>query len=180
MKEKSINKIIHEEYTKKLKNISIPHKKLMICFSGFSDSGKTHIAKILEQRYKGIRIRSDNIRTIISNLNPKISDTDKDRIVYAYLEKLFENWKFKNKLLILDRGIDRKYQETFSIFKKQDYKIFIIRLKVSKKVAYKRASERSKGIDQHFINEINRWIREWKDFGKKVKADIIIKNENKK
>lgn len=117
MKEQNINRIIHEKYTKKLKNLSVPHKKLMICFSGFSGSGKTHIAKILEQRYKGIRIRSDNIRTIISNLNPNITDTDKDKIVYEYLERLFENREFKNKLLILDRGIDRKYKRTFSIFK---------------------------------------------------------------
>jgi dephospho-CoA kinase len=179
MKEELLIKTIHEKYTKKLKNLLVPHKKLMICFSGFSGSGKTYIAKILEERYNCVRIRTDDLREIIIKLSPKISATDKDRIIYKYLEELFENWKFKNKLLILDRGIDRKHKKTFSIFKKQGYKIFIIRLNVSKKTAFKRAFERNKGPDQHFINEINRWIKEWKDFGKNVKSDIIIKNEGK-
>jgi len=90
---------------------------------------------------------------------------------------LYKNWNFKNKLLILDKGIDRKYKKTFSIFKKNKYKVVIIRLNISKKTAHKRVFERNKGKDEHFNNEINRWIKEWREFGKKIKSDIIINNE---
>lgn len=173
MQKQLISKI-HKKYIKKLKHLNISHKKLMICFSGFAGSGKTYIAKILEKRYKAVRIRSDDIRRII--IDTKLKEIDK--LTYSYLEWLSKTWKFKNKLIILDMGIDRRYKEMFSIFKKKGYKIFIIRLKVSKKTAYRRAAERNKGIvDEHFRNEIARWIREWREFGKKVKSDIIITNE---
>jgi len=62
---------IHKKYIKKLKHLNIPHKKLMICFSGFAGSGKTYIAKIVEKKYKGVRIRSDDIRKIIIDMKIK-------------------------------------------------------------------------------------------------------------
>lgn len=165
--------IINKEYFKKLKNLSINHKKLVVCFSGFSGSGKTHIAKILEKKYKGVRIRNDDIRKII--IKKKIREIDK--ITYSYLEWLLKNWKFKNKLIILDSGIDRRYLKILALLKKKKYPVFIIRINTSKRIACQRAFERANGEDKHFKNNIDRWIKEWEDFGKEVKADIILSNK---
>lgn len=166
---------INEEYLKKLKNRSVAHKKLVICFSGFSGTGKTYIAKILEKRYKAVRIRNDDIREIIIGMKIK----NIDETTYSYLEWLLKNWKFKNKLIILDSGIDRRYLKITPLFKKNKYPVFIIRLKTSKRTAYKRSFDRNKGKDKHFIENIDRWIKEWEDFGKKVKSDIVIDNDKK-
>lgn len=174
MGDRLFNKI-YKIHVRQLKNLLIPHKKLVICFSGIAGSGKTYIAKILEDKYKGVRIRSDDIREIAS----KLGFRDLDKITYSYLDWFFENYKFKNKLIILDRGIDRKWQEIFSLFKKQRYKIFIIRLKVSEKVYERRIIEKFGKLDDNYLNRINDWKKQYKEFGKKVKSDIIIKNEGR-
>ncbi|MEK6842580.1 MAG: AAA family ATPase [Nanoarchaeota archaeon] len=158
-----------------LKNIGVHHKKLLICFSGIPGSGKTHIAKIIEKKYFGVRIRSDDIRNIIKKLKNKEKNVNK--ITYKYLDWLFKNYSFKNKLIILDKSIDRKYKETFSIFRKKRYKIFIIRIKTSKKISKERVSKLGK-LNENYINNIERWLYEWKGFEENVKSDIIIKNEN--
>ena len=164
---------VHKKYIDKLKYLNVPHKKLVICFSGFAGSGKTYIAKIIEKEYKAVRIRSDDIRKIVIDMKIK----EIDDVTYGYIEWLCKNWKFKNKLIILDMGIDRKYKETFKIFRKKKYKIFIIRLNVSKKTAYERVFERNKGNIKHFNSEINRWICEWKDCGKNINPNIVINTD---
>ncbi len=170
---------IYKIHFKKLKNLNVLHKKLIICFSGIAGSGKTYIAKILEEKYKGVRIRTDDIREIVGRLMKKfkLNAEDKDPIVYGYVGWLLKNNKFKNKLIILDKGIDREYKEIFKFSKEKGYKLFIIRLVASRKVLDKRVFGRSGGIDEHYYNEINRWTNEWKKFGKKIKSDIIIKND---
>lgn len=181
--EKNFLKIFHRKYSKVLKNLSIPHKKLLICFSGIPGSGKTYIAKILEKKYKGVRIRSDKIRKIVHE-SVKKNKKQPDNLDYInplvkeYILWLIKNWPFKNKLIILDKGVDRNYKEIFSIAKNKKYQVFIIRLKSSRKVLERRILEKNNGRrDPHFDREIKRWTKEWKDFGKKVKSDIIIENE---
>ena len=44
----------------------VPNKKLLICFVGIPGSGKTYLAKIIEKKFKGIRINSDNLRKVIN------------------------------------------------------------------------------------------------------------------
>ena len=172
--DKKIIQKIHKKYIKKLKYLDVPHKKFVICFSGIAGSGKTYIAKILEKRYKAVRIRSDDIRGIVDKLRIK----EIDKLTYGYLGWLYNNYSFKNKLIILDKGIDRKYKETFSIFRKKRYKIFIIRLKVSRKLSEKRIIKKLGKPDENYVNNIDRWIKEWEDFGKKIKSDIVIENKD--
>ncbi len=166
---------IYKIHIKQIKNLSIPHKKMLICFSGIAGSGKTYIAKILEEKYKGVRLRADDIREIVSKL--KLGDLD--QITYSYLNWFRENYFFKNKLIILDQGIDRHWQDIFSFFKKKKYKIFIIRLKVSEKVYEKRIIKKLGKLDNNYLNRINDWERQYKEFGEKVKPGIIIENEDR-
>ena len=167
-------KEIYKKHVKKLENLLIPHEKLMICFSGIAGSGKTYIAKILEDRYKGVRIRNDDIRGIVIDLDKK---RDIDEATYGYFDWFFKNYSFKNKLIILDRGIDRGYREVFPLFKENGYKIFIIRLKVSEAVYERRIKDKLGKLDNNYLNRIGDWKRQYKEFGENVKPDIIIENE---
>ncbi len=65
----------------------------------------------------------------------------------------------------------------FSLAKKKGYKIFIIRLKASREILERRIFEKKNRRDPHFDREIERWTREWKEFGEKVRPDIIIENK---
>lgn len=167
-----LNKI-YKIHIKQLKNLSVPHKKLIICFSGIAGSGKTYIAKILEKKYKGVRIRNDDIREIIINLDKEL---DVDETTYKYCDWFFDNYKFKNKLIILDRGIDRRYMHVFPFVKKRGYKTFIIRLKVPERVYERRIINKLGKLDDNYIKRIEDWKKQYKEFGKNVKSDIIIKN----
>jgi len=175
MNKKDLINKTYKKHLKILKNLSLPQKKLIICFSGIPGSGKSYISKILEKRYKGIRIRNDkDIRGIMKSLD-KNADLDKD--VDNYLMWFLSSYSFPNKLIILDSGIDRRYKKLFSFAEENNYKLFTIRLKASRKILEKRIFEKNNCRDPHFDNEIKRWTKEWKAFGKKIKADIIIDNE---
>ncbi len=166
---------IYKKHFKHLKNKNISNnKKAVICFSGIPGAGKTYIAKILEKRYKGVRIRSDDIREIVKKLKLK----EREKLTHLYLEWLFRNYPFRNKLIILDKSIDRKYKETFKAFKERGYKIFVIRIKASRKVSEERVKKKLGGkLDKNYIDNIERWIKEWEESGKKVKPDILIQND---
>ena len=174
---------IYKLHKKKLKYLSVPHKKLLICFSGIPGSGKTHIAKILEEKYKGVRINNDNIRKIISELisektakDTKEAEKKRENILDKYLIWLLENNLFNNGLIILDSSIDRKYKEIFLIAKENRFDLFVVRIIVSREIAEKRAIERHGGTDVHFVSNINRWIKENEEFNYKVKTGITIWN----
>lgn len=175
MNKAELIKEIYSIHLKQLNYLDVPHKKLAICFSGIAGSGKTHIAKILEEKYKGVRIRNDDIRNIIHRINKDTEDID--ALTYEYLSWFYKNNKFKNGLIILDSGIERKHEELFSFFKKEGYKVFIIRLKVSEKVYEQRIKNKLGQLDQNYIDRIDDWKKQYKEFGKKFKPDILIENE---
>ena len=85
----------------------------------------------------------------------------------------------KNGLIILDSGIDRKYDQISTIAKMEGFKMIIIRIKVNRKVAEKRATKRNGGKDVHFMKNISRWIFENEKFNNKAKAHAVINNNTK-
>ena len=127
------NREIYEEHIKTLKNLNLPHEKLIIFFAGIPGSGKTYIAKFLEEGYSAVRISNDELRKLIrkiynKNFNSYLEDVDTS--LYNYWEWFISNYDFPNKLIIADRGIERKYKNVFPFVKKLNYKIFIISLKI--------------------------------------------------
>lgn len=168
---------VYRRHKKKLKNLSVSHGKLLICFSGIPGSGKTHIAKKLEKKYKGVRINNDDIRKVIKKIFPEFDEKKGEEILNVYLLSLLEKLFFiNNGLIILDSSIDRKYEKIFNLVKEVGL-IFIIGVDVSKELAQKRVFAKHKGFDKHFIDNINRWIRENKKFRGNVKVDVLIDNK---
>jgi len=76
---------------KNLKNKNIKNKKLAICFSGVPGSGKTSIAKIIEDKYKAVRINKDEIGTVIRNLNLIENNNQKEDLSYKYINQLYQS-----------------------------------------------------------------------------------------
>jgi len=181
--EKNIFRKIYEKHSRFLKHRKVrSNKRLIICFSGISGSGKTSLAKILEKRYKGVRVNSHRVGKIIRELIilgfiKKKSDAKKLQDDYQLW--LIGNSQFRNCLIILDRGIDRKYEEVFRIAGKRGYKVFIIRLNVSEKTLRKRILIKNKENAENYFKSFDRWKREFREFGKKIKSDIILENEEK-
>lgn len=179
--ESIILKKIFKKHKPKLKHLNIEHKKLIICFSGIPGTGKTYISKILEKRYKAVRIRSDQIRKIIKKLGnktPKLLDEDyKEKILRKYLLDLLRKHPFRNNLIILDSGIDREYPKIFLLAKEHGFQLFIIRIKANRRTATKGVIKKLGKLDDNFINSIDRWVLEYKAFGKLVTPNIKIRNK---
>ena len=185
MKEAAIFRKIYIENKREYRYANTPHKKLIICFSGIPCSGKTFIAKIIEGKYKAIRVNTDDIRRIIRNLGKKypqlLDEKYKEEILDKYLINLLKNYSFKNKLIILDKSVDRDYNKILEIAKEHNFKLFIIRIKATLKIINQRVRSKGNWPDMNFVNNIGRWKKEYNDFNEKIKADIIVNNnQNKK
>lgn len=179
------NELIQKIYKinlNELKNKKISRKKIIICISGIPGSGKSTIARILEKRYKGVRIDNNWARKHFIKTRDGDSDTyanDVDNFVKDYLDYFLKNYNFPNKLFILDSSIDRKYEWIKKFAEENKFKMFLIKLITSKKTAQRRAFERKGEVDNWFVKNIGRWIREYNQFNKKHKAAVVINTEGK-
>jgi len=174
-------KKILEIHKNHLNNLKLLNKRLLICFSAIPCSGKTYVSKILEEKYKGVRINNDDIRDVIKSLIPGKSKEileERQEILQQYLIWFLIQYNFPNKLLILDSSIDRKYRGVRDFADKHRYSIFIISLKISREFAHKRSLLRNNGKeDDNFVENIDRWIKENKELASKVSSDIVLLNE---
>lgn len=169
-------------HIKQLKNLQVNHNKLFICFSAIPASGKTYVSKILEDRYKAVRVNNDDIREIITSIIPGASKEIRDKrqdVLQSYLVWFLENYQYPNKLIIIDSGIERKFDIIKKIAVDLGFDIFIIALNVSKDTAYKRSLTRNNGRqDDNFNQNIDRWIKENREFNIKNKSNISLNGEN--
>ena len=132
---------------------------------------------MIERRYCGIRINSDDLRAIISRiLNEKRNEKEQEReaLLKEYLTYFIDNYHFSNGLVILDSGIERKYQLIYDHAKKNKFSFFSIGLEITKQAASERSMKRTKQAQKHFNREVVRWIRENKEFRDKYKLDYSI------
>jgi len=172
--ETDISKKILEEL--KLKNVDKENKKLIICFAGIPCSGKTCLAKKIEKRYRGVRISNDAVRKILAK-SVKVEEK-REKILQKWLLNFLEKYPFKNKLVILDSGIERKYSEIVKIVKHKKWKMFIIRVVEKKETILKRIKKKDRNRFENRYEDIVRWFREFKEFNKRVKPDFIFKKNS--
>ena len=179
--EKNVFREIYKKHSRFLKNRKVRgNKKLIICFSGIPGSGKTVLAKILEKRYRGVRINSHRIGKIMQELVSKgvINENIADgKLQIDYQIWLLEEHPFTNNLIILDSGVDRKYREVFEVAKQNGYGVFVVRLHVSEKILRKRILIRNKENARNYFKSFDRWKREFREFGKKVSSNIILEDK---
>ncbi len=176
MIELSLFNKIYKLHAQKLKNLNISNKRLVICFSGVPASGKTSLAMILEKKYNAVRINKDEIGNLINKIKT-ITTKEKEELADKYIIHLFNNWIFKNNLIILDKSIDRKYKEIFDILKNNKFQKFIIRLNISKSVALKRIKERNKENLHEWLEKVDKWFKDFEDSGKNIQPDFIYNNK---
>jgi predicted kinase len=171
-------KEIYELHKKQLSYLDLRHRATLICFAGIPGSGKTYLAKLLEERYKAVRISNDNLREIIKQI--KSPEEDKEEILREYVIDLLSRVPFSNKRIIIDSGIERKYIRIKETAEKNNIPIYIIALEVSRDELEARISQRPKQDRKHFHSEIERWTQEYNKFMKDVGADFVIKDTRDK
>ncbi len=157
-----------------LSNINYKNPQLIITFVGIPSSGKTEISKKLERKYKAIRINGDLIYDIAEELGLASNYWALERVKKEYILKFLPKNPFRNKLLILDKGLDRMYKEFFLACRKNNLRYFIIQLDLSKKEAIKRIKKRNPERWKSWLLKLDRWIKENNDFKNNAEANLVF------
>ncbi len=173
--EKTLNEKMFERHLKKLPHINESNPKIIILFSGTTGMGKTWLASQLEDQMHGIRLSSDEVRSLCRK--EYIRD---EKIVDDYLL-----WTMKkisktspNQLIILDRTIDRtpeRYEMYSNFAKNFGYEIFLIRLIADKDKVAERIKSRGTQVSNLLKRLDERWA-EYKISAKKYPADFMFDN----
>ncbi|MCF7910630.1 ATP-binding protein [Candidatus Pacearchaeota archaeon] len=169
---------ISDKFFPRLSYKDIPNKPFLILFSGVPCSGKTTIAKLIEERYKGIRLNTDFLREIISDLNLEESIEDIETLVEEYVFYLAKRKPFINQFWIFDASIDRKYKKIISFCREYNLKFFIINLDISKNDVIIRLKKRNKENLDNWLQRIDSWYEDHNNFKKNIKPDINLKSKN--
>lgn len=180
MDSQDIAKIIFDFHLKRLKNLNVKNNKIMILFSGITGSGKSYLAKKIEERYKGLRINNDDIRDIIRDevlplARPK--SIDKQNILENYLGYLYGNLPQTNGFLIMDSSIDRKFSVIKDFASKNSYAMFIIRIDLPREMITKQILQRTEKDSAPYISDLNRQIEDHDRAATEFVPDFTIKEE---
>ncbi len=171
-----LNKFIYRRHKKFLKNTATGHQtKIMVCFSSVPRAGKTTLAQKIEKKYKAIRLNNDHVRDIV-NAN-QIGDPSMEIIIENYLKWLIEKLeKGKNKFIILDSSIDRKYKKIKKIAQQYHYPLFIIQIDITKKIFKERVRELPADNRNGYMSLMNSWFIDHQNFKKhnNLKKNIIL------
>lgn len=169
-------KEIYRTHRKKLKNLNKESRKLLITFAGIPGSGKTVIAKALEKELEAVRINSIDVEKAYVALGNERSIPTKRAYIDWLMNKIAR--EFRNKTIILDKGIERTYEDILKWAKDNDYKIFIIDVNCSRRTAERRIVMREGDNAKYYLVEMDRWVSEYNKYRKLNLSDIEINTED--
>jgi len=173
MNQEHYSKIL-KEHIKTLKNLNIKNdSRLVISFSAVPCSGKSYISNSLEKRYKAVKIKGDILYKIIPKFLGE-ENLEKNKTEYIY--KFLKEYNFPNKLIILDKSLDRTYEETKKIINSINFKLTLVKIPFNKELIENRAKKRLKKDYLNFKNNISGWENDFKNFSKQNKENIIFTN----
>ncbi len=176
MLSKNIFDKILGEISKELKHVLEENKPIIICFAGIPCSGKTRLAKKIEEKYKGVRISNDNIRKVLGDF---IQEKEKhEKVLREFLINLLKDYPFKNRFIILDSGIERKFDEVKKVADAAGLKMFVIQVIAPKEEILKRIKKKDPERFEKHPEDIKRWFKEYKEFNKNHKSDFVFRTDD--
>ena len=180
MSEETIQHVANDYYA------SLSHKKVyqprcLVIFSGVPGSGKTTIARALEERLKAVRLSNDNIRTRIVAADPGIKREGQERAKFIVANKVLDRLaKEAHNIIVIDASCDRGYDEYSTWAEKHGYKLVLVRLEISREVIMQRLEKRlaedgaSTIKRSGWFEKIDLWWQQWESFSKQHKADVTL------
>jgi len=177
---KRIFEILDRDFYDRIENKDVKNgHRLMVCFSGIPGSGKTTLAKKIEDRYQGVRVTKDDARMLVYQ-NEEIKDVqDVEDIMDEYMKTLMDRLpKLPNGLLVVDSSVDRKFDLYKDWAEKNGYKIFLIRLETPSEVITERWSrDKDESTYKWFMNQLERWTNDFERFGNQAEPDFVWNND---
>lgn len=160
--EKSSFENAFKEFAKNLNNLELENPPLIISFSGAPGMGKTSLSKILEEKLKGVRISSDELRNLLKKYNIQIDLKKESHQNYLFYAMAYLSHLTKNHLIILDKSVDRDYASIADFAKKNHCPFFVIRLQLSKEETKKRLM--TKENPDNYLKFLDKWYKDYQNF----------------
>lgn len=175
--EKEIFNQIYNKHKNKLKYLTNKNEnRLVIAFAGVPGSGKTAISKLLEDKFKAVRINSLDVQNLLEDIkNEKVYEgviLDKREYIMWLMSKIAREGS--NKLIILDKAIDRTYDDVYKWAKENNYHSFVVSLTGDARVFKGRIIKREGDNAVNYLKDFYRQWKEFLDFQEHHKADVII------
>jgi predicted kinase len=150
---------------------------LMIMFSGTPGMGKSYISDQIQEHYKALIIKSDQVRRVLrfQGLSSEEKVGNQGRVIDIFYFGYLFPWikkNAKNRLIVLDSSIDRKFMNLKGYFEKEKIPFIVIRLKSSLEEAKKKVKERESDYERYF-RFFDSWMCDYEAFDKK-NVDLVI------
>ena len=168
---------IYTRHLPHLKHLDVVNNtKMLICFSGVAGVGKTTVATLLEERYRGVRINNDDIRAIMEELGIPyhVSQAPLQEYLIALANRIAET---KNGLIILDSSIDRKYDMVRAWVDEHNMPMYIIRMEAARETIHERIKNRNKEAASDYLRHMNVLYRDYEQFNATHKANFVLNND---
>ncbi len=170
----SVCEALYKAHSEMLTHTDVSHKPLVICFSGTPGMGKTYLAKLLQEKYNGVRLCTDEIRDLIKTSCPSVSNGE--LLLGRYLFYFLEHYKGPNKLIILDASIDRRYAVLFPLLEQKKIPYVVIRFDVPRDVVIDRIKQRDGPRNENYLQLLDFWYADYEAFGRGFPRSFILKN----
>lgn len=166
-------------YRPTLKNLEVKNPKLLVLFSAPPSTGKSTLAKQLENHFKMLRFENDVIRKIVGKLYPMSDLKEKSEVSYAYMERLQAQLAKDtlNGLWIVDATIDVYYQKLFDFAQKNGFECFVIALKIPESTHRQRILEggdRPHATAQEYLGHMPIRRKEQQKFLGSYTPDLVL------
>jgi predicted kinase len=181
MHRQDIAKIIYSHHIKKIKNFDQSNEKMFVLFSGVPGSGKSFLAKKIEEKFKAVRINNDDIRDIIRDKIAPLLDMAEikpQELLEDYLKFLYESISKKNGLIILDSNMDRGFEPVRKVAHEYGYKIFLIRIDLPRETIESQIKQRTDKNPEPYIRDLDKQIEDHQRFSVEMSADFVISEAN--
>lgn len=167
----SFNKDIASAYEQEQPHQHIPHPPIFLSFSAVPGSGKTTLAKRLARDLRTQYVNHDDIRDLIRKRG-----IDSEELCMPPISRIVINHMItydKNKFVILDVSIDRRWDIFYDHVKELNALPIVIRLNPPINVIRERLRIRDDN-NGAILNQLNRFKDEFDNCCQHVEADITV------
>lgn len=180
MNDETILETVYERHRAQLKNFNQANPKLIVVFSSIPGSGSTTIAKQVEEHCQGLRFSHNDVRRLIEEVVPGVSESDREEWLGKY-DHFFYGRAAKglNGLVVLDASIDRKYDLVKNWANELGFKLFVIEVKLPAETAIERVKEREGEAAAAYLPHYPRWQADHAKFLATHQVDFSVENEGK-
>lgn len=166
-------------YYTHLANKAVRQPKRVVLFSGVPGSGKSTIARAIEQNLHAVRISNDEIRDRIMVAAPTIQPDVREKIKFKVgTEVMARLARETSGLIVVDASCDRGFDEYNGWAESNAYRVVLLRMEVPRNIIEQRIQKRDDQWhrnESYSLDKLETWWQQWEIFGKEHTPDLIIR-----